>query len=172
MKTSLNRFKRALLGMSMVMLIIGCEKPEDEDKKDDDNVMVESRTFSNTSWAYTTPSYYLDLSVPELTADNINSAAVMVYFSILEGTWRAVPYTQYGSGSNYFMNFMTSNGSVKVTWTHNLTGSKGVDPNEYYGTNVKFKVVVIPSTVSAAKQNIDYNNYEEVSKAFDIKDIK
>ncbi len=172
MKTRLKRFKYALLGVTLLMLIASCEKPEDEDKETDDDVKVESRTFPNSSWSYTSPHHYIDLSVPELTTDNINSAAVLVYFSIVEGTWRAVPYTEYTSTYNYFMNFTTSVSSVKVTWTYNSALSGGDDPNKYYGTNVKFKVVVIPSTVNAMKQSIDYNNYEEVSKAFDLKDSK
>ncbi len=169
MKTVINKFKCVLVGLFILTIISSCEK-EEEEPNTNNAAKAESRTFSNTIWAYSSPYHYLDLSVPELTADNINSAAVMVYFSTVEGTWRAIPFTQYTPTYNYFMNFTTSAGSVRVTWVYNTTLSAGDDPNQYYGTNVKFKAVVISAAANALKPNINYYNYEEIKEAFHLKD--
>lgn len=104
------------------------------------------------------------------TTDNLNSAAIMVYFTTGNNKWTAVPFTQYNSPSNYFMGFNTSVGNVQVTWIYDSSLSSGDSPNTYYGVTVQCKVVVIPKAAKDAHPNVDLNNYSEVKETFDLKD--
>ena len=134
------------------------------------NANVTSTLFSASSWAWSSPNYYCDFTVPELTSSNINSAAVLVYFSTVSGIWIAVPYTQYTNAYDYHMAFNTRAGMVEVTWVYDSSLSSGSDPNAYYGVTVQYKVVVIPPSARLANPNIDYTNYNEVKTAFNLKD--
>src|ERR1700758_5489644 len=99
----------ALFLAVIVLLIAGCKKgatgpqgPVGSPGKTN----VISSTFTMASWSYTSPHYYMNLTVPELTANNIDSALVMVYFSTVGSHWFALPYTQYNSPSDYYMGFV------------------------------------------------------------------
>jgi hypothetical protein len=117
---------------------------------------------------YSSSNYYVNLDVLELISFNINSVAVIVYFSTTGTKWIAVPFTQYNSPSNYFMGFNTSLGKVQVTWVYDSSLSQGNDPNTYYSTNVQFKVVVIPPAVRKANPDLDLKNYDAVKIRFDF----
>lgn len=174
MKTKFNKLKLGVfLCCSTVLLFIGCEKGNDgEDGAPGKNGSsnVESRTFSVSSWSYSSPFHYTNLSVPELTQQNINSAGVMVYFSTTGTDWVAVPYTQYNSPYNYFMGFNTSVGIVQITWVYDTSLSQGSDPTTYYGVNLLYKVVVVPPSAKILYPNIDYKNYSAVKETFHLKD--
>lgn len=130
---------------------------------------VTSHTFNVTSWGWDSPNYYTDLGVAEITADNLNSVAVMVYYSVSQGVWISVPNTVYGTLHDYHMGFLTSAGRVEVTWFYDGTSS-GSDPNAYYSTNVQCKVVVIPESERKANPDIDLTNYEQVKARFKLAD--
>lgn len=121
-----------------------------------------------SSWSYTSPYYYRNLSTSELTASNVDSALVMVYFSTIGSNWFALPYTQYNSPADYYMGFVSSVGNVQVTWVYDSSLSTGSDPNTYYGTTVKCKVVIIPPAM--VKPNINYKNYKEVKATYKLSD--
>lgn len=157
-----------LLLLISSLLVNGCKKEGPPGPAG--NANVTSRTFYVSSWSWDSPNYYADFNVPELTADNINSAAVLVYFRTTSGTWYAVPYTQYTSSSDYHMGFITVAGTVEVTWFYDNPLSSGSDPNAFYGTTVYYKVVVIPPAERKANPNLDLNNYEAVKAAFHLKD--
>jgi hypothetical protein len=139
-------------------------------KKDVGNADITTRTFSVSSWTWRSPDYYTDLSVPELTSDNINVAGVMVYFSRSSNNWIAVPYTQYNSPYNYVMNFSSAPGTIEVSWFYDTGLFQGSDPNAYYNTTVQIKVVVIPPADRIKYPDVDYKNYNEVKKAFNLND--
>lgn len=128
-----------------------------------------SRTYEVTNWLYASPYHYVNLNVPELTSTDINSAGVLVYFTTKGINWIAVPYTQFDA-SNYYMGFETSTGTIKITWFYDSSVNSGLNPNAYYSTNVRFKVVVIPVADRVLKTGVDYSNYQAVKTAFDIKD--
>lgn len=156
---------------SISILFNGCKKTETGPAGKDGNSNVKATLYDATSWSWSTPYYYLNLNVPDLTATNINAAAVMVYFN--KGTsnsWIALPYTQYDSPYDYFMGFNTSSGNVQITWVYDSSLSSGSNPNVYYATTVKFKVVVIPPAIIKQYPNINLNNYNEVMKTFNIKE--
>jgi hypothetical protein len=131
---------------------------------------VTATNFTVNSWSWDAPYYYADFSVPELTSANINSAAVLVYFTTTSGSWIALPYTQYDSPYNYYMGFSSSAGSVQVTWVYDSSFSSGSDPNAYYSTSVRYKIVVIPKEERIANPNVNLNDYNAVKAAFHLKD--
>jgi hypothetical protein len=148
-----------------VLFNAGCKK----ETPGTTNVNVIAHTYSVSSWQFASPNYYTDLGVAELTSSNINTAAVMVYFSKNPGTWIAVPYTQYETLHDYHMNFLTSAGTVEVRWFYDGT-SAGSDPNAYYSATIQCKVVVIPQSVRLANPDLDVTNYNAVKTRFDLKD--
>lgn len=162
--------KLILLALILTTVFNSCEKGETGIPGKDGNANVTSSNYSVNSWTYSSPYYYVNLNVPALTVENINTAGVMVYFSFTGDRWIALPYTQYTTSSNYFMSFITTTGNVQVTWVYNNTLSSGDDPNTFYSTKVLCKVVVIPPYAQSLKPNIDYKNYNEVKAAFNLKD--
>jgi hypothetical protein len=135
------------------------------------NANVTSTTFIMNTWHWNAPHYYSNLTIPELTASNASSAAVMVYFNT-DGSnnWSALPYTHYHSPYNYYMGFNTGVGLVQVTWFYDSSLSSGNDPNTFYSATVRCKVIVIPPSVRLANPDLDLKNYETVKKRFKLKD--
>lgn len=168
MKTS--KIYATIVLATLTILINSCKKNETGPAGKDGSANVTATVFTASSWTYSSPYYYINLSVPELTSTNINSAAVMVYFNKNNGSWVAVPFTQYNSPSNYFMGFNTSTGNVQVTWAYDSSLSSGSNPNAYYGATVSLKVVVIPPSMIKLYPNIDLRNYSEVRETFNLKD--
>jgi hypothetical protein len=130
---------------------------------------VTAHTYSVSTWYWDAPHHYVDLQIDELTAANVQSAGVMVYYSVTPGTWISVPYTVYGTLHDYHMGFSYAQNVVEVTWLYDGPNS-GSDPNAYYSTTVKCKVVVVPSSVRQANPDVDWNNYDQVKRTFHLKD--
>lgn len=152
------------LGIFSLIFNTGCKKESTSEA-----TKVTAHTYTVNSWAFDSPNYYTDLDVPELTSDNLNSAAVMVYYSVSQGVWISVPNTVYGTLHDYHMGFLTSVNRVEVTWFYDGT-SNGSDPNTYYSTSVMCKVVVIPSSQRNANPDIDLTDYEQVKARFHLAD--
>lgn len=160
-----------ILVFTALVFFAGCtKKGETGPAGKEGSANISATVFSISSWAWTSPNYYKNLSVPEITTDNLSSAAIMVYFSKGNSTWTALPFTQYNSPSNYFMGFNTSVGNVQVTWIYDSSLSSGDNPNIYYGVNIQCKVVVIPKAARDAHPDVNLNNYNEVKEVFKIKD--
>jgi hypothetical protein len=153
-----------LIAALSVFISSGCR-----DQAVDPATQVSSHTYSVSSWYWSAPHHYVDLGVEELTSSNLNSAGVMVYYSVSSGTWISVPYTVYGTVHDYHMGFHYAAGTVRVTWLYDGPSS-GSDPNSYYSATVKCKVVVIPSSARLAHPDVDWNNYEEVRQRFHLND--
>lgn len=167
MKKTLQLFSLVTL-IVMLTFVSGCKK-NNNNNSSNNNVKVLSSSFTITSWSWSSPNYYSNLSVPELTSDNINTAAVMVYFST-GSNWIAIPFTQYNSPYNYYMGFNTGVGKVQVTWTYDSSLSSGDNPNTYYSATVKCKVVVIPPAKISANPDLNLKDYKAVKERFNLKD--
>lgn len=163
------RITSLLFITTTLLFFAGCKKSSTGPAGKDGSANVTATTYSAGSWAWSSPNYYVNLSVPELTSANINSAAVMVYFKTANN-WIAVPYTQYNSPADYYMNFNTSVGNVQVTWFYDSSLSSGSDPNAYYSTTVQYKVVVIPPTVAKANPGLNLKDYAAVKTRFNLPD--
>jgi hypothetical protein len=131
-------------------------------------VNIDSYLYTANNWSLNSNSqWYCTIGVPGLTTANIDDAGVLVYFKVATA-WRALPYTAVSS-TNYFMGFYSYVGTVDVLWTYNGIGS-GSDPNDYYNTNVQFKIVVIPAEQRLANPDVDWNDYEAVKQRFNLND--
>jgi hypothetical protein len=151
--------------LAFIILFAGCKKGKDGTDGKDGNANVKYRTFNSPGWNDNGSYWYTDLGVPEITSDNLNSAAVQVFIGT--GTdWTAIPCA-YVTSTNYFWTFIMSTGSVRVKWTYNGIGS-GSSPNSIYNATVQVKVVVIPPAL--IKPGINYRNYDELRKAYNIQE--
>ena len=159
----------SIIVVTVIGILLSCKKGKDGEPGKDGGANVTSTVFSVSSWSSNSSRYYTLLSVPELTADNINTASVQVYFNVGDNAWKAMPFTQLAS-TNYFMGHISAINSVQITWDYNGLGI-GDDPNEFYGISAsKFKVVVIPPAILKQYPNVDLNNYNEVKETFHLKD--
>jgi|SRR6185436_5935286 len=131
------------------------------DKGDTGNANVTSYLFSITNpvWSHTAGSnvwYYYDASHPIQEA---STCAVMVYIKDLGGNWVSMPITNWFATDDNFI------------YRHNTGGIE----YDYYGPSrpantTYFKVVVIPPARLSQNPGINLNNYEEVKRAFGLKD--
>lgn len=162
--------KKTLQIIALILLVtIGsCKKGKDGEPGKDGSSNVTTRTFSVPTWASNSSRWYTQLSFPELTTDNINSASVQVYWSTVNDTWVALPYTYIGTANNYFMGFATMVNMVEIRWDCNSMVSIGSSPNSVLGAIVQIKVVVIPP--AQKKLDVNHNNYIEVKSAYNLKD--
>lgn len=152
---------------TLLILLGGCKKGADgapgKDGKDG-SVNVTSRTFSVSSWSSNSSRWYTQLSMPELTSANVNTAAVLVYIGTTSNNWIAIPSTVVLT-TNYFWGFIYTLSIVEVRWDYNGVGI-GSDPNTIYGATVQVKVVVIPP--SLRKKDVDHTDYTAVANAYQL----
>jgi hypothetical protein len=159
---------KSLLLLSCIFLLTfsACKKegPAGKDGKDG-NANVQSATFTVASWNYSSPSYYADINYSAITSGIINSGAVLVYLSNGSGGYSQLPLTIYPS-SAYSETFetVTAPGLVRIY----ITDSDLTAPNTP-GT-LSFKVVVIAASARIANPDVDLSNYNEVKKAFKLKE--
>lgn len=160
-----------LLLAGVVITINGCKKGDEGSPGKDGSANVTAYTYSisTSTWSYSSPEWYCNLSLPELTADNLNSASVQAYFQKTANTWIAIPTTFYNTPSNYYMGYSTTIGNVKINWIYNGAGS-GNDPNTHFGITSQFKVVIIPPAMITANSDLDLKNYQAVKDRFNLKD--
>ncbi len=115
------------------------------------------------------PYYYANFQDNDLTQAIHDNGSVQVFFSIDNGTtYEAVPYT-YVASTNYYMSFTTVVDYVQVAWNYG-GGTLGSDPNTVFGATCQFKVICIAAGARLAHPNVNYKNYQEVKKAFNLKD--
>ncbi|MCA6361761.1 MAG: hypothetical protein IM638_01870 [Bacteroidetes bacterium] len=138
----------------------------------DEANLVKSYVYEETVYAWdfnsNTDEWYHSVAVDGLTTNNIDQAAVLVYFKVATA-WRALPYTEVAS-TNYFMNYYSFAGRVEVIWEYNGVFGSGDSPNVYYGTNVKLKIVVLSNSQRRANPDLDWSDYEAVKQRFNLQE--
>ena len=159
-----NIYKTAAIIFSFMFSVVFTQC---KDSAVDPATQVKTHTYSVDTWYWSSPHHYVNLEVPELTASNIQTAGVLVYYSVQPDVWTSVPYTVYGTLHDYHMGFRYASGLVEVNWMYDGTSS-GDDPNTYYSTIVKCKVVIVPSSARMANPNLDWNSYEDVCNRFGL----
>ena len=114
----------------------------------------------------------VDLAFDAINLNVHNDGAVLVYMDN-ENTWRQLPMTFYYSDYNdqeALVNYSSSlevssyDGGVSIFWTESdfYNGRK-------IGTH-RFKIVTLSNADYSARPDVDYSNYEEVKKVFQIKE--
>ena len=154
--------------ITIIILFVSCQKGEKGPAGPAGpagNSNVTAASYLASSWTNGSSYWYIDLDVPALTASVQSSGAVEVFFSTNGGTtWTSVPYTAVAT-TNYFMSFVTESGVVEVQWTYNGVGN-GSSPNTFFGTTLKFKVVVIPA--SKIRPEINTKDFNEIKKEYNL----
>ena len=129
----------------------------------DGNANVVSSSITSGSWSFVSPSWSQYFTYSAITQDILNNGAVLVY--VAEGVnYYQLPYTFYPSSSySRTYNYVHYLGGLKVYVTDS-------DLNTPEPGTLKFKVVVIEASGLMKNPNVDLNNYQEVKKAFNLKD--
>jgi len=160
------------------LLIIGSLATLNSCKKDDDsgyqpkgnygNTNLTTVQLTNAQWAWDASnlwSYSTWNNISSLTSDIVNNGSVMVYEDEGSGSWAALPFSfNLGGGVSAHEFYTFSSGTVIVyiaaSDDSNLNPSNG-------GT---YKLVCFSKAAKIAHPNVDYKNYSEVKKAFNLKD--
>lgn len=155
-----------LLIIASMTTILGCAK-DGKDGKDglpgpagqDGNANVESSTFYNRSWVYSSSenAYIVSLWTSNITQDVVLNGSVHCYIS-------------YDSGSSY-LTLPLSLQSVSMLYGYELN-SLDIIAYGYSSTPnpITVKIVTIPSSAKLANPNVDYSNYEEVKRVFKLEE--
>ncbi len=161
--------KYALVCFSIALLTFSSCKKEGPAGKDgeDGNANVQSVQLINASWMWSNSLYWSTSTwnnISILTSAVNNSGAVMLYEADGAGGWIAVPYS-YNLGNNVTEHHFYTYAAGTVTVY--IEESDDSNPNASGGT---FKLVCIPSSARMANPDVDLNNYNEVKKAFHLKE--
>ena len=143
------------------------------------NANVRALTFDvvSSDWQYQTNpqyQYYVNLTEPDISQDILDNGMVIVYLSNGNNGWQAIPVTGYiqgsSGGSTYNLEYKYSPvyGLTQVTvWYYIVTNPTAwIPPNPGSQT---FKVVVVAGSLTSGSK-VNWNNYDEVKKAFNLPD--
>lgn len=165
---------KMILGMIMLFALTfnACKKPKDGETgpqgpagpAGNANVINYSITVSSSQWTY--DSFYERHYYRYYTSDNSQSA---VYGYVMSGTGKqAIPYyhcpswqcIQYDMATNLFQ----SPPYIEFQFTNYTSSTTPPSSNTY------LYLVIVPPAQRLAHPDVDYTNYEEVKKAFNLKD--
>lgn len=135
------------------------------------NVYASTVTVYSSDWRWEDPSWRVDLAYDAINLSVHNHGAVLVYMNN-ENTWRQIPMTYYysvidGQQTIYCSSSLevsSYNGGVSIFWTEN-DFYNGNRPKDH-----QFKIVAISSADYSARPDVDYSNYEEVKRVFQVKE--
>jgi hypothetical protein len=148
------------------LLMIGSLATLNSCKKDDDsgfqpkgnygNANVQGTIFYNQGFAYVSEDgyYEINLNVPALTQKVLDGGAVEVYMQAAtdNGGWITLPATV---------------GSMPIVVIYALNQVVLMDNTASTGL-FNIKVVIISSAARKANPNVNWNNYNEVKKVFNL----
>lgn len=179
--------KNVLLLLIFSLILFGCEKegpvgPEGPAGKDgvngsdgnDGNANVQSITKSIAygDWQASGTAgedlyYYVEISIPEITAQIVQDGTVMVYYKESNDFYYALPSTfnWYSSYLGYYyhttLRFSFKTGIVRIE-------IEDSNMNTYRPeSTVEFKIVVIAGS-TLKNLSIDLTNYQDVKERFDL----
>jgi hypothetical protein len=128
------------------------------------NANVSSTTITSSSWTYSAPSWGMNLSFGAITQSIIDNGAVLVYVKT-GNAFNQVPLTLYTSASySSTIEVSTYAGGVTLIWTD----SDLTQPNNPGSLTVK--IVAIASRSMMAHTNVNFDDYNQVKNAFNLKD--
>ncbi|MFH0893729.1 MAG: hypothetical protein V2A54_04775 [Bacteroidota bacterium] len=169
----------AFAALAIALLVGGCKKDDDSmyQLKGDyqpkgnyqpagnyGNANIVSNQFTVT-WTLSAPAYYCTIYDGNITQSIVDNGSVEVYMSNGSGGWIALPYTMPMS-STYASTYTPVHylGGVTV-WKYDTDYTQASDP----GTTT-FKVVCVSYAGKIANPNLNWNDYNEVKNAFNLKD--
>lgn len=136
------------------------------------NVYSSTVTVREADWRWDNTSWRVDLRYDAIDLSVHDGGAVFVYMDN-GNTWRQLPmtfyYTDYDNQGNLVhcsssLEVSSYSGGVSIFWTE----------NDFYNGRVigdhRFKIVALSNADYSARPDVDYSNYEEVKRVFQIKE--
>ena len=133
------------------------------------NANVKSKTIfiNGSEWTNTSGSSTVTKLIPEITTDIINTGAVLVYGEDTPGKWTALPVAMTSTaGVVLSYNYSIEAGKINLFIDNNTTTA--LTAGDIGNSNWRF--VIMSGTGRLLNPNLKYNNYNEVKKAFNLKD--
>lgn len=178
-----------LIAMCVIVTVLSCSKTGPEgpagakgDKGDKGDTGAKGPTgtanviYSNWIYAANFVDSIVDnsqvkvghLYAPGISADILNSGAVLVYFNYGAGVF-ALPYTSYAGGKASTVNFTPGLKKIIIT-RFTLDNSNSIP----LSTVIQYRYILIPGGVAGRQRDayagLDWNNYEQVKAFFSIPD--
>lgn len=101
---------------------------------------------------------------PELTAERMQKSAVLVYLDYGGGPY-PLPFTTAPLGVTSTINYTFKTKVVKpYRFTHDNSNSVKLS------SSIKYRYIIIPEGINRNATPINYDNYEEVKRYYNIKD--
>ena len=127
------------------------------------NIQTSNFTTTNSSWSFdpSDNSYNTTISWLAITQSIIDKGTIQVFLGDGSNSqWAALP-ASFGDNQ---INYSYKLGQVIIS----ITLSTGAAPTNPGGQ--QFKIVIIPPTARMANPTVNYKNYLEVKRAFNLKD--
>lgn len=172
MKTKITTIVMAMLMSITAIVFNGCKGKDGDPGAQgpagaQGNANVSYMTFTTTSanWSYAYPYESTSFNDLQITSDIINTGSVFVYVTASTGETTLLPWTYYQTVSlSRTWRCQPGVGNISVM----LSESDLNDPGNPGA--LTFKVVVIASHHLIENPNVDFQNYESVKRAFNLKD--
>ena len=163
--------------MSVATIVSSCQKDKYQPKGDyqpagdyGNGTITYSNTVNLTGWTSdyddgTNFTFHIDVLWSSITSWVKDNGIVMVYAKS-GAEWVALPANFSGSGYSISYNFSFDVGKVTIE----ASGYDTPSPNtvDFDGTLVR--IVVISEAGKLANPNVNYNDYNEVKRIFNLKD--
>lgn len=166
--------KRQILPILLICTLIlfnGCTKkgPEGPSGKDgkDGNANIKSTTLTFSSWSWdTTNGYdYCNFTWPEITSSIALTGTVYIYVYTTYG-WAALPRTLYPNATySESQRYTYDTGTFRII----VQDSDLTAPSPALGTWL-IKVIAVESSGIQKHPGLNWKNYDEVKKTFNLKD--
>lgn len=155
-----------LIFLLSLVIIGSCKKDDDSAyalKGSAGNANIYSTQYTVT-WTLQAPGYYCTMEDVNITQDIVDNGIVEVYMSNGSNGWIALPIT-IPVDSSYSSTFTPVHylGGVTV-WAYDTDTQQSGDPG-----STTFKIVCISAVARLANPNLDWNNYAEVQRTFNLK---
>lgn len=160
-----------LLVIASVSTIIGCAK-DGKDGKDglpgpagqDGNANVKNYSLTVSSWQWTYDNLYERHYYRFYNSSNSQS---LVYGYVMSGSGKqAIPYYNCVTSNAWCRQFDLSNtlfsGYIELQYTNYVNRTNAPTSDNY------FYLVIVPPNIRMANPNVDWTNYEEVKKTFNL----
>jgi hypothetical protein len=153
--------KKGLIIITIIAAILtSCKKDDDGTQGPVGNADVYGSyniTLNSGDWVSSGAYYYADISFPYITQAIVDRGAVMVYEQA-SPIWNALPYTWGNLSISYDFGL-----NIVHIYYANTDGTQTAIP----GTRT-FRIVCISALTAKAHSNVDWKNYTEVNKTFNL----
>ena len=133
------------------------------------NANVKSKTIfvAGSEWINTVGESKVTKLVTEITTDIVNNGAVLVYIDNGSNNWGAMP-TTVADPSGLVVTFGYDIEPGKLILSATVNASVTLTATDFGNTN--FRIVTISGSGKIANPNLNYNDFNAVKKAFNLKD--